>query len=137
MQGRRQGPGADTKYGPGHGGGVNCAVGLGLGLCGGRGRIFRAVTKKVAAAKAQIFQQGPLLRLVQTGQGTAQGRREHRPLPPVLQGRRQFFRRWPLGLVFFWRFGIGKKFQACAFAQIEQQPCEAGPGHGLCGRAVS
>ena len=73
-------------------------------------RLCRAVTKQVAAANAQIFQQGPLLRLIQTGKSAPQGWCEHRPLPPVLQGRRKLIRLWPRGLVFFWGIGIGKKF---------------------------
>ena len=85
-------------------------------------RLCRAVTKQVAAAKTQIFQQGPLFRLIQAGKGAPKRRREHRPLPPVLQGRRKLLRLWPRGLVFLW--GIGKKFQAWAFTQVKQQPGE-------------
>ena len=89
-----------------------------------RFRMLCAITKQIAAAEAQIFQQGPLLRLIQTGKGAPQGWCEHRPLPPVLQGRRKLIRLWPRGLVFFWGIGIGKKFKAGAFAQVEQQPSE-------------
>ena len=131
-----QGPGTDGQHGPRLCGEGFVAVIEGSGQCGGRIRVigFRmlcAVTKQIAAAKAQIFQQGPLFRLIQTDKGSPQGWCENRPLPPVLQGRRKLLRLWPRGLVFLWSIGIGKKFQAWAFAQVEQQPSEQRLGRGI------
>ena len=93
-------------------------------LC--RFRQCRAVTEHVAAASPQIFHQGPLLRLFQAGQGAPQGRSEHGPCAPVLQGLGQSVRAGPVGGILFRRFVFGQKMQGRPFPQVQQKPGEPG-----------
>ncbi len=106
-QGRGQGPGGNGAY-------------------AGRG----PVQKDISPARAQVFQQGPLLRLLQMFQTAAQGGREHRPLPPVAAGLGQFGGRGP-ARVFRFRRGLHvQKMQGRPLAQIQQEPGQQGSGVG-------
>ena len=120
-QGIRQGPGRDAAGG---------AVVPGLLL---RLSVRRRVVEHVPAAQAQVFQQGLPVQPVIQGQGTAQGRGQHRPVPPVRQGLFQLAGLRPAQGLFLRAAAHGQKAHRGPFAQVQQQP----GGQGLPCRGIA
>ena len=121
-QGIRQGPGRDAAGGP-------LAPGLLLRLS-----IRRRIVEHVPAAQAQVFQQGLPVQLVIQGQGTAQGRGQYRPVPPVRQGLFQLSGLRPAQGLFLRAAAHGQEAHRGPFAQVQQQP--GGQGLQLRGLAA-